>query len=290
MNPGEDLPVLQSKLDGTDSSTISQQTNTSWSRLQHILDDPTLAISTAEESVKPNVPHMIHTQPFTYAAAVNPPQSDSIAHQTSAISSPTNSRTTITSAKAQEIETKLDLLTAALAALQTKQEQPPPPQPRNTELEDKVERLFTMQLEIIDRLNNMAPPTTSIPQQPPPYVPPADQKRKEIPSPHKAATNRGKHTSNAGTDREIPIPPNPATPMDTSQEASPHQGVQQNIALQNQPLEHQHIPVSDPHLYGNINDDDITEEMYSQEAPEQSPPEPPNHRVARSKGNKAKKC
>ena len=71
--PNKDLPELpQSHPNDTDSLTMSRQTNTSWSQLRHILDNPSLAPSTAAEPVKPTVPHMIHTQPFTYAVAVNP--------------------------------------------------------------------------------------------------------------------------------------------------------------------------------------------------------------------------
>ena len=37
--------------------------------------------------------------------------------------------------------------------MQAKQDRPPPPQPRNYDLEDKIERMFAMQLEIMKRLN-----------------------------------------------------------------------------------------------------------------------------------------
>ena len=79
--------------------------------------------------------------------------------------------------------------------------------------------------------------------------------------------------------------------MDTSQDASPFQGHKQNNALQSQTLSDSSTYVTDPNIYGNINNDDITKEMYSQTEPEQQlPPEPPNHHVAQSKGNKAMKC
>ena len=77
--------------------------------------------------------------------------------------------------------------------------------------------------------------------------------------------------------------------MDTSQDAIPPHSSIQNTARQDPTLATQpHAPDT---LYGNIDDEDITEEMFSQEDEfeQRHLPEPPNHLVARSKGSKAKK-
>ena len=107
--PEDDKPILvANKPDGTDSSIMTHHTNTGWNRLQHVLDDPTLTSAITNSKVKPTIPEMIHTKPFTYAEATQASQIESQVHHTSAISSPTNSQVTITSARLHEIEDKVD--------------------------------------------------------------------------------------------------------------------------------------------------------------------------------------
>ena len=140
--PDEEKPFLSNTSNSTNSSTMTRQTNTSWNRLQHVLDDPSLTSTITDSQPKPTVPETIHTKPFTYADTAQASQTDSQAQHTSAISSPTNSRVTITSARAQEIEDKVELLAKAFAAMQAQQEQPPPAHTPNSTLEEKVEQMF----------------------------------------------------------------------------------------------------------------------------------------------------
>ena len=120
--PEDEQPFLvATKPDGTDSLTMTHQTNTSWNRLQHILDDPSLTSTITDGKIKPTIPVTTHTQLFTYAKVAQHSYTEFQVNQMSAISSPTNSQVTITSKRAQEIEENVDLLACAFAAMLAQQ-------------------------------------------------------------------------------------------------------------------------------------------------------------------------
>ena len=186
----------------------------------------------------------------------------------------------------------MDLLAKAFASMQAQNEQTKPAYNQNQALEAKVEQMFQMQLEMMKCLNNLSAP--GAPVMPNHYTdqPPSDRKHKGLSTPTKAPSKRGKHTSNAGTDQDIPRPPDPADSTNmhtepTSQQQEAKNMIQTPIRTFTTPPQ-----ASTDNLYGNLDDDDILEAMHAQTAQNTQHPsslslEPLG---TRSKGNKAKKC
>ena len=141
----------------------------------------------------------------------------------------------------------------------------------------------------MQRLNNLTAPVATETSNPKTVQLPYNRKHKVMLTPTKAPSKRGKHTSNAGTDQEIPTPPD-AGDFSTMQ-AEPTTPSQEAENMIQTPIRNFNTPPQDP-VAKNLDDDDILDAMHAQTQQHQPQPQSSLQEIlgTRTKGNKAKKC